>query len=86
VRGFIEKPKGDGGWINGGFFLLSPEVISHIKGDETAWETTPLEALARKGELKAFFHEGFWQPMDTLRDKNNLEDMWQNGKAPWKVW
>ncbi len=86
VKGFIEKPKGDGGWINGGFFLLSPEVFSQIKGDETSWETTPLEAIAGKGELKAFYHEGFWQPMDTLRDRNNLEDMWQKGHAPWKVW
>ncbi|EKD81975.1 MAG: hypothetical protein ACD_39C01539G0002 [uncultured bacterium] len=86
VRGFVEKPRGDGGWINGGFFLLSPEVIGYIKGDETSWETTPLEAVARKGELKAFFHEGFWQPMDTLRDKNSLEDLWQKGKAPWKIW
>lgn len=86
VRGFIEKPKGDGGWINGGFFLLSPEAINYIKGDETSWETTPLEAVARKGELQAYFHEGFWQPMDTLRDKNSLEDMWLNGKAPWKIW
>lgn len=86
VKGFIEKPRGDGGWINGGFFILSPQVIELIKGDGTAWETTPLETAARKDELRAFYHEGFWQPMDTLRDKNNLEDLWQNGKAPWKVW
>jgi len=86
VRGFIEKPKGDGGWINGGFFLLSPEVLDYIKGDESSWETTPLETAARKGELKAYFHDGFWQPMDTLRDKNSLEEMWARGKAPWKVW
>ncbi|MBU1109682.1 MAG: glucose-1-phosphate cytidylyltransferase [Candidatus Riflebacteria bacterium] len=86
VKGFIEKPKGDGGWINGGFFILSPEVFNFIKGDATSWESTPLEALARKDELRAFFHNGFWQPMDTLRDKNNLEDLWLKDKAPWKVW
>ncbi|NCB38072.1 MAG: glucose-1-phosphate cytidylyltransferase [Erysipelotrichia bacterium] len=86
VKGFSEKPRGDGGWINGGFFLLSPEVLKHIKGDETSWETTPLETVAREDNLRAFYHEGFWQPMDTLRDKNNLEDMWLKNKAPWKVW
>lgn len=86
VRGFIEKPRGDGGWINGGFFVLAPTVIDFIKGDETPWETSPLETAARKDELRAFYHEGFWQPMDTLREKNQLEDLWQKGKAPWKVW
>ena len=86
VRGFIEKPRGDGGWINGGFFVLSPAVIDFIKGDETPWETSPLETAAKKDELRAFYHEGFWQPMDTLREKNQLEDLWQKGKAPWKVW
>lgn len=86
VRGFIEKPRGDGGWINGGFFILSPAVIDFIKGDDTPWETLPLETAARKDELRAFYHEGFWQPMDTLREKNQLEDLWQKGKAPWKVW
>ncbi|MHB1261342.1 MAG: glucose-1-phosphate cytidylyltransferase [Thermoplasmatota archaeon] len=86
VHGFQEKPDGEGGWINGGFFVLSPKVIDEIAGDETIWEREPLETLARKGELVAYKHEGFWQPMDTLRDKTRLEDLWANGKAPWKVW
>jgi glucose-1-phosphate cytidylyltransferase len=86
VRGFIEKPLGDGGFINGGFFILSPRVIDEIEGDAMPWESAPVAALAAKGELMAFEHRGFWQPMDTLRDKNQLEDLWQRGAAPWKCW
>ncbi|MBI3514662.1 MAG: glucose-1-phosphate cytidylyltransferase [Proteobacteria bacterium] len=86
VAGFQEKPEGDGGWINGGFFVLSPKVIERIAGDDTAWELEPLEGLARDGQLTAYHHAGFWQPMDTLRDKATLETLWQSGKAPWKVW
>lgn len=86
VRSFQEKPHGDGGWINGGFFVLSPKVLDYIDGDQTIWERTPMERLAREGELEAWFHHHFWQPMDTLRDKNHLEDLWNSGKAPWKVW
>jgi glucose-1-phosphate cytidylyltransferase len=86
VTSFLEKPTGDGGWINGGFFVLSPKALELIEGDETIWERKPLETLAQTGQLQAFFHPGFWQPMDTLRDKNHLEDLWQSGKAPWKVW
>lgn len=86
VIGFNEKPQGDGGWINGGFFVLSPKVMHLIEGDMTIWENTPLEQLAHDGELSAFEHSGFWQPMDTLRDKNYLEELWQSGKAPWKIW
>ena len=86
VRSFREKPKGDGGMINGGFFVLSPSVIDLIDGDNCIWERTPLETLAEQGELAAYQHSGFWQPMDTLRDKNYLEELWSSGKAPWKVW
>jgi glucose-1-phosphate cytidylyltransferase len=86
VNGFIEKPLGDGGFINGGFFILSPKVIDEIAGDAMPWEAAPLANLAAKGELMAFAHRGFWQPMDTLRDKTQLEDMWQRGAAPWKCW
>ena len=86
VSGFIEKPQGDGGWINGGFFVLSPEVIHCIEHDSTMWERAPLERLAREGQLNAFSHSGFWQPMDTLRDKIYLEELWASGKAPWKKW
>jgi glucose-1-phosphate cytidylyltransferase len=86
VRGFIEKPQGDGGWINGGFFVLSPKCIDLIANDSSSWEGEPLSKLATQGELMAYEHNGFWQPMDTLRDKNQLEEMWQSGKAPWKVW
>ncbi|MGD0960582.1 MAG: glucose-1-phosphate cytidylyltransferase [Methylomonas sp.] len=86
VRHFMEKPRGDGGMINGGFFVLSPEVIDYITDDQTIWEREPLEHLAQEGELAAFHHHGFWQPMDTLRDKIHLEELWQSGKAPWKVW
>jgi glucose-1-phosphate cytidylyltransferase len=86
VNSFMEKPKGDGAMINAGFFVLSPEVLSYIDNDQTVWEREPLERLAREGQLAAFPHNGFWQPMDTLRDKLQLEDLWQSGKAPWKVW
>jgi glucose-1-phosphate cytidylyltransferase len=86
VHGFIEKPKGDGGWINGGFFVLSPLCLDYIGGDMTSWEVEPLTKIAEKGELMAFEHDGFWQPMDTLREKNLLEELWQSGKAPWKSW
>jgi len=86
VMSFQEKPKGDGGWINAGFFVLQPEVIGYIAGDDTAFEKEPLERLACRGELMAYKHHGFWQPMDTLRDKNNLDDLWKSGGAPWKVW
>jgi len=86
VRGFAEKPRGDGGTINGGFFVLSPRVLKEIAGDATTWEAAPLETLARTGELVAYPHNGFWQPMDTLREKNMLEELWTSGKAPWKRW
>ena len=86
VKSFQEKPRGDGGLINGGFFVLSPSVIDYIDGDSCIWERGPLEALAQEGQLSAFEHAGFWQPMDTLRDKTHLEELWQSGQAPWKVW
>ena len=86
VTGFQEKPRGDGGWINGGFFVCSPKVGDYIDGDDTVWEREPMERLAAEGELGAYFHEGFWQPMDTLRDRRQLEEMWASGKAAWKVW
>jgi len=86
VGSFKEKPKGDGGMINGGFFVLKPKVIDLIAGDDTTWEREPLERLAAAGQLAAYQHEGFWQPMDTLRDKTYLESLWQSGQAPWKVW
>lgn len=86
VTGFVEKPRGDGGMINGGFFVLSPKVLEFIDGDQSSWEGEPLTKIAGIGEMMAFEHQGFWQPMDTLRDKNLLEDLWASGKAPWKVW
>lgn len=86
ITSFREKPRGDDAWINGGFFVLSPRVIDYIEGDATAWEQEPMERLAREGQFAAFRHEGFWQPMDTLRDKNALETLWESGRAPWKVW
>lgn len=86
VDGFVEKPLGDGGFINGGFFILSPKCIDAIDGDATSWEQEPIATIAARGELQAFFHRGFWQPMDTLRDKMMLEDLWASGRAPWKVW
>lgn len=86
VTGFVEKPRGDGGVINGGFFVLSPQCLDLIDGDQSSWEATPLTQLAKMGEMMAFEHQGFWQPMDTLRDKNLLEELWSSGKAPWKTW
>jgi glucose-1-phosphate cytidylyltransferase len=86
VKGFIEKPEGDGGWINGGFFVLEPSVFDVIGGDAMIWEREPLQSLAAEGQLHAYQHSGFWQPMDTLRDKQLLEELWQSGKAPWKTW
>jgi glucose-1-phosphate cytidylyltransferase len=86
VNSFIEKPKADGSMINGGFFVLSPKVIDYIEDDQTTWERGPLEHLANEGQLAAYKHHGFWQPMDTLRDKQHLEGLWQAGKAPWKTW
>jgi glucose-1-phosphate cytidylyltransferase len=86
IRRFQEKPKGDGAWVNGGFFVLEPEVINYIQGDNTIWEREPLERLAAEGQLCAYKHRGFWQAMDTMRDKIKLEELWTNGKAPWKVW
>jgi glucose-1-phosphate cytidylyltransferase len=86
VHGFAEKPRGDGGRINGGFFVLSPQCLDRISHDNTSWENEPLTGLATDGQLMAFEHNGFWQPMDTLREKNMLEELWQSGKAPWKVW
>jgi glucose-1-phosphate cytidylyltransferase len=86
VTSFMEKPKGDGAMINGGFFVLSPQVLDYIKDDQTIWEREPLERLAQEGNLAAYQHTGFWQPMDTLRDKTQLEELWQSGQAPWKTW
>ena len=86
VTGFREKPLGDGAWINGGFFVLEPSVIDLIPGDETVWEREPMEQLATSGQLAAYHHEGFWQPMDTLRDRNHLQSLWESGHAPWKKW
>jgi glucose-1-phosphate cytidylyltransferase len=86
ISRFQEKPDGDGSWINGGFFVLETEVLKHIEHDSTVWEREPMEHLAREGQLSAFTHNGFWQPMDTLRDKMRLEELWQSGQAPWKVW
>ena len=86
VSSFSEKPRGDGSFINGGFFVLSPDVINLIDGDQIVLERGPLETLASRGHLEAYFHKGFWQPMDTLRDKSQLEELWSAGKAPWKVW
>lgn len=86
VTGFQEKPEGDGAWINGGFFVLSPKVGDYIAGDATVWEHEPMENLARDKQLNAHFHHGFWQPMDTLRDRRHLESLWASGNAPWKLW
>jgi glucose-1-phosphate cytidylyltransferase len=86
ILSFKEKPQGDGAWINGGFFILEPQVIDCIEGDATVWEKEPLRNLAQDGQLAAYRHDGFWQPMDTLRDKMFLEDMWQRGTPPWKKW
>ena len=86
VSKFLEKPQGDGAWINGGYFVVEPKAIDYIEGDETSWEQDPLMQIAHDNELSAYKHNGFWQPMDTLRDKNYLESMWENNKAPWKLW
>lgn len=86
VVGFEEKPAGDGAWINGGFFVLEPGVLNYIENESTIWEGDPLKRIAYEGQLAAFEHRGFWQPMDTLRDKNQLETLWENKKAPWKIW
>jgi glucose-1-phosphate cytidylyltransferase len=86
ITAFEEKPQGDGGWVNGGYFVLSPKAIDYIDSDDTVWEREPMERLAGEGNLSAFVHRGFWQPMDTLRDKDLLNELWESGKAPWKVW
>ena len=86
IKRFMEKPKGDGGMINGGFFVLSPSVLEYLENDATVWEQQPLQRLATEGQLMAYEHHGFWQPMDTLRDKTYLEELWASGKAPWKTW
>jgi len=86
IVSFKEKPQGDGAWINGGFFIVETDALDYINGDETVWEREPMERLAKEGKVAAYRHKGFWQPMDTLRDKNFLENLWTNGKAPWKVW
>jgi glucose-1-phosphate cytidylyltransferase len=86
VKGFTEKPRGDGALINGGFFVLSPKCLDLIEGDASSWEGEPLTKLANSGQMMAFEHRGFWQPMDTLRDKNHLEELWDSGQAPWKIW
>jgi len=86
VKGFQEKPAGDGAWINGGFFVLSPKVIDYIEGDQSSWEGGPLETIANQGQLECYEHRGFWQPMDTLRDKTQLDELWSSGQAPWKCW
>jgi glucose-1-phosphate cytidylyltransferase len=86
VKSFMEKPKGDGSWINGGFFVCQPEVIDFIDGDDSVFEKKPMETIAKEGQMKAFNHHDFWKPMDTLRDKQDLESLWTSGKAPWKIW
>ncbi|HEV2981799.1 MAG TPA: glucose-1-phosphate cytidylyltransferase [Solirubrobacteraceae bacterium] len=86
VRRFEEKPRGDGGWMNGGFFVLSPGVERYLDGDDTVWEQEPMRALAEEGQLAVYRHEGFWQAMDTMRDRNHLEELWQTGGAPWRTW
>jgi glucose-1-phosphate cytidylyltransferase len=86
VQEFSEKPQGDGGYINGGFFVLSPKVLDYIDDDQTAWEGSPLVRLSEEGQLMSYRHDGFWLPMDTLRDRNQLEALWQSGRAPWKIW
>jgi glucose-1-phosphate cytidylyltransferase len=86
ITAFREKPQGDGSWINGGYFVLSPKVIDYIAEDSTTWEKEPMERLAAEGQMHAYLHHGFWQPMDTLRDRVLLEELWQSGKAPWKRW
>jgi len=86
VTEFSEKPTGDGAWINGGFFVVSPKVAPYLDGDDTVWEREPLQRLAAEGQLSSYRHTGFWQPMDTLREKLRLEELWESGSAPWKTW
>jgi glucose-1-phosphate cytidylyltransferase len=86
VTRFEEKPRGDGAWMNGGFFVLSPGIARYLKGDGTVWEQEPMRALARESQLACYRHEGFWQAMDTLRDRNQLERLWDSGEAPWRIW
>lgn len=86
ITSFEEKPPGDGSWVNGGFFVLSPKALDYIQDDSTVWEKEPLQKLAQEGQLASFLHRGFWQPMDTMRDRVHLEELWESGKAPWKVW
>lgn len=86
VHSFFEKPKGDGSWINGGFFVCEPEIFNYIKGDDTVWEKEPMEQIAHEGQMYAYKHGGFWRPMDTLKDKNDLSEMWETNQAPWKIW
>jgi glucose-1-phosphate cytidylyltransferase len=86
VHSFLEKPKGDGSWVNGGFFVCEPEVFNYINGDDTIWEREPMEQIAQEGQLFAYKHHGFWRPMDTLKDKNDLNEMWESGQAQWKIW
>tara|TARA_B110000014_G_scaffold110953_1_gene76053 strand:- start:54 stop:506 length:453 start_codon:yes stop_codon:yes gene_type:complete len=86
VTTFEEKPKGDSGWVNGGFFVLEPSVVDYVQGDATMFEREPLQQLTKENQLSAYYHRGFWHPMDTLRDKNKLEELWSKGNAPWKVW
>ncbi len=86
IEQFEEKPRGDGTWINGGFFVLSPAVLDYIRDDQTIWEKEPLQEMAAQGQLSSFLHKGFWQPMDTLRDKTHLDELWNSGRAPWKIW
>ncbi len=86
VTGFVEKPRGDGGWINGGFFVINPKAIGYIDGDASSWESDALRSIASDGELQVYNHKGFWQAMDTLRDKSQLEELWHSGEAHWKVW
>ena len=85
IESFVEKPEGEGGWVNGGFFVVEPDVLEYVEGDSTVWEREPMERLAREGKLSAYRHEGFWHPMDTLRDKRYLEELWQSGRAPWRI-
>jgi len=86
INSFLEKPQGESGWVNGGFFVLNKKVLDLIDSDNTVWEQSPLQTLAKNGQLQSYFHKGFWQPMDTLRDKNHLEELWSSGNAPWKGW